>query len=155
MFFLGGVSTIFILNFVQPPKNTNQVTTQINSDPVVINTVPENKKIIDQKSITQTNNNQTNIPKITQITPPTPALAKKTDQIFTLTEVARHNNVNDCYLAINNKVYNVSNYIYKDLHPAGNASLAEYCGKVAGPVFSAIHSNRAWDLLSAYFIGKY
>lgn len=38
-----------------------------------------------------------------------------------LTEIAKHNSVNDCWLLINNKVYNVTNYLGQ--HPGGASTI--------------------------------
>ena len=65
--------------------------------------------------------------------------------------VARHATANDCYLIINNKVYNVTSYIGQ--HPGGVRNITSYCGQEATGIFAAIHSNFAWDLLSQYYIG--
>ena len=70
---------------------------------------------------------------------------------FTLTEVAQHSTKNDCYLAINNKVYNVSSYIGN--HPGGAQKIISNCGGEVTGIFAAIHSNFAWDLLTKYYIG--
>lgn len=70
---------------------------------------------------------------------------------FTVSDVYNHNTKNDCYLIINNKVYDVSSYI--GYHPAGSRVIASRCGKEVTGIFASIHSNRAWDLLARYQIG--
>jgi len=70
---------------------------------------------------------------------------------FTLTEISKHNLKNDCYLIINNNVYDVSSYI--NYHPAGSRTITSRCGKEVTGIFARIHSNRAWDLLKRYKIG--
>jgi len=65
-------------------------------------------------------------------------------------EVSKHSLANDCYLVINNKAYGVSGYL--DQHPGGRKAIIEQCGQEASRVFSAIHSNFAWDLLKNYYI---
>lgn len=105
------------------------------------------------------------IPKLTPIitpvsTPiPTPIPASTPTSIptnstpaLTRSEVAKHTSQNDCYLIINNKVYNVSSFFGS--HPGGNERILEYCGKEATGIFASIHSNYAWDLLSGYFAGN-
>ena len=71
---------------------------------------------------------------------------------ISLDEVARHNSVQSCYLAINGNVYDVTSYL--DYHPAGPGIILENCGKEVTGLFASIHSNRAWDLLARYKIGK-
>lgn len=77
-------------------------------------------------------------------TPSKPALTKS--------EVAKHSIKNDCYIIVNNKVYNISSYFGS--HPGGDSIMLSNCGKETSVVFSAIHSNSAWDLLSKYLIGN-
>ncbi len=70
---------------------------------------------------------------------------------FTMEEVSKHNSRNDCYLVINNNVYDVSSYI--GYHPGGSKTITSHCGKEVTGIFASIHSNRAWDLLKKYKIG--
>lgn len=77
-------------------------------------------------------------------TPSKPALTKS--------EVSKHSTQNNCYIIINNKVYDISNYFGS--HPGGDSIMLGYCGAEASTIFSAIHSNFAWDLLSKYLIGN-
>jgi len=71
---------------------------------------------------------------------------------FTLADVAMHHTKNDCYLAINNKVYDVSSYI--SFHPGGSRTIISRCGMEVTGIFASIHSNFAWDLLSKYKVGS-
>ncbi|MFA7285413.1 MAG: cytochrome b5 domain-containing protein [Candidatus Paceibacterota bacterium] len=68
-----------------------------------------------------------------------------------LQEVAKHNTKQDCYLIIKGGVYSVSSFI--DAHPGGVRKIVDECGGEASAVFSAIHSNFAWNLLKDYYIG--
>ncbi|MFH1668034.1 MAG: cytochrome b5-like heme/steroid binding domain-containing protein [Candidatus Komeilibacteria bacterium] len=67
-------------------------------------------------------------------------------------EIARHNTTKDCYLMINNNVYDVSLYI--NMHPGGKKIITTNCGREVTGIFARIHSNRAWDLLKNYKIGQ-
>lgn len=76
---------------------------------------------------------------------------------FTLENIANHNKETDCYLAINNKVYNVTDFI--PTHPGGQAIL-QGCGTDATTLFETRpmgsktpHSQNARDLLQLYYIG--
>lgn len=77
--------------------------------------------------------------------------SKNISGALTLSEVTKHSTRNDCYLIINNKVYNVSSYIGN--HPGGVKKITKNCGGEVTGIFTAIHSNFAWDLLSQYYIG--
>lgn len=47
------------------------------------------------------------------------------EKSFTIDEVAKHATGNDCWIAINEKVYDVSSYIPK--HPAPKSAIVKYC----------------------------
>lgn len=72
---------------------------------------------------------------------------------LTLSRVASHSRPDDCYLVINNKVYDVSSYINQ--HPGGRRNIISRCGKEVTGIFASIHSNFAWDLLSNYYVGNF
>jgi len=88
---------------------------------------------------------------LNRLYPPVAAPTVPATPTFTTAEVSTHNTAADCYLIISNKVYNVSSYLNK--HPGGVQNITNVCGKEASSVFTQIHSNRAWDLLGAYYIG--
>ncbi len=69
---------------------------------------------------------------------------------LTLYEVEKHNSPSDCYMVINNNVYDVSNYGSE--HPGGSSAIYDNCGKEVTGLFARIHSNSAWDLLKKYKI---
>ena len=46
--------------------------------------------------------------------------------ILSAAEVAKHNSSSDCWLIIENKVYDVSDYV--NSHPAGRATITPHCG---------------------------
>ncbi len=71
---------------------------------------------------------------------------------LTLAEIARHNTRNDCYLIMKDSVYSVAGFI--DQHPGGVKKITDMCGKEATKIFTAIHSNFAWNLLKDFYIGK-
>lgn len=71
---------------------------------------------------------------------------------FTTSEVAMHNSATDCYLIVNNNVYDVSSYI--NMHPGGRRAITSRCGKEVTGIFASIHSNRAWDLLKNFKVGS-
>lgn len=102
-------------------------------------------------SINQTmqNQNQNTVPGPVNVVPSVDGVPAV---VLSLEEIAKHNIVSDCYITINNSVYSVASFI--DQHPGGRQKIAEMCGKEASKVFSAIHSNFAWNLLKDYFIGN-
>ncbi len=78
-------------------------------------------------------------------------LGRLSKDSLTIKDVSKHNTKNNCYLIINNKVYDVSPYIGS--HPGGSRKIISRCGKEVTGVFSRIHSNRAWDILKKYKVG--
>jgi len=75
-----------------------------------------------------------------------------TTKTFTLDEVGRHNTPDDCWLIIDEKVYDVSDYGTD--HPGGD-TVYEGCGKDATTKFetSPPHSRYARSLLNDFYIG--
>lgn len=77
---------------------------------------------------------------------------------FTLQEVAKHNSKDDCWLLIDAKVYEVTNFI--GTHPGGEAIL-EGCGKDATELFETRpmgsgtpHSEQAREGMKNFYIGE-
>lgn len=70
-------------------------------------------------------------------------------------EVAKHNTASDCWLIINDRVYDVTKAVGP--HPGGQAILAG-CGKDATEMFfkrqdGTAHSEKAQGMLDKYYIG--
>lgn len=53
-------------------------------------------------------------------------------------ELAKHNTINDCWIAIDGKVYNVTHYL--DFHPGGVEEMMRGSGKDATDLFNQIHT---------------
>lgn len=79
---------------------------------------------------------------------------EQTDRIamYPLIEVAKHADKDDCWLVIDNKVYDVTAYAQSGFHP-GKDTILNGCGKDATEMFSQ-HSEKARLLLSKYLIGN-
>ena len=74
---------------------------------------------------------------------------------YSLADVAKHNNQNDCWLIINNNVYNATGYI--NVHPGGAQMIISACGADATSLFESINrhqSSRAQTDLSSLLIGS-
>ena len=105
----------------------------------------QNKKLASQTPIKNNGNSQ-----VTGMT--TTAIST-----FTLAEVGQHNQANDCWLIISNKVYDVTSYL--NIHPGGASTILTYCGQEATQAFATKdmnqpHSTRATNLLDNYFVGN-
>jgi cytochrome b involved in lipid metabolism len=91
---------------------------------------------------------------VNQSTPPVgPA------DVYTLTEVASHNKSDDCWIIINQKVYDVGKFLSE--HPGGASTILPYCGKEATKAFDtqdrgsgSSHSTNANNMLADYLVGS-
>lgn len=92
------------------------------------------------KEVTTDKNNQPN-------TSATVAATKS----FVLADVSKHNTGADCWLILDNKVYDVTSFIGK--HPGGEAIL-KGCGKDATRMFSR-HPESAKAMKEQFYIGDF
>lgn len=75
---------------------------------------------------------------------------------LTASEVAKHNQATDCWIIINNSVYQVTEYL--TLHPGGASIIIPYCGADATVVYDTkdgrgSHSGQANQDLSSLKLG--
>jgi len=78
--------------------------------------------------------------------------------ILNMTEISKHNNVNDCWLLINNKIYDVTSFISS--HLGNSQTILVNCGKESTQQFDSrggtgSHSSTAQSLLEQYYIGDF
>lgn len=59
---------------------------------------------------------------------------------YTLDEIAAHSTVDDCWIAVDGVVYDVSGY--DQSHPGGSARIADICGTDATDAFRGQHGNQ-------------
>ena len=74
---------------------------------------------------------------------------------FSISDVAKHNNENDCWIVIDGKVYDVTSYI--ESHPGGRV-MANFCGQDGSLAFATKgknkpHSPAAYEILKTLYIG--
>lgn len=72
---------------------------------------------------------------------------------YKMIDVQIHNKENDCWVVINDKVYNITPYLQSNSHPGGDYILFKYCGKDVTTNFIDIHSDEALKKLDQYLIG--
>jgi len=76
---------------------------------------------------------------------------------LSLTEISRHNSAADCWLVINNEVYDVTSYLRA--HPGGVGIVVPYCGQPDGTQAFATkagrgsHSSTARTELQQFLLG--
>lgn len=77
---------------------------------------------------------------------------------YTLDEVAKHSSREDCWMAVEGKVYDVTKYIASGMHKGKDAILMG-CGKDATEIYnnrpngSGAHSKLAREVMSKFAIG--
>ncbi len=73
---------------------------------------------------------------------------------YTFEEVSEHDNEDDCWIVIHDKVYDVTPYL--ESHPGGKGLVEKAAGKDATKQFyvESEHSQTAIDLLVKYLIGQ-
>ncbi|CAM0136679.1 hypothetical protein VKS41_003487 [Umbelopsis sp. WA50703] len=70
---------------------------------------------------------------------------------LSLAQIAAHNTKKDIYVAVHNKVYNVTDFIEE--HPGGEEVLLDEAGKDATESFEDIgHSDEAREILEKYYV---
>lgn len=57
---------------------------------------------------------------------------------YSLADVAKHNNVNDCWSAVNGGVYDLTSWVSR--HPGGPQAIMSMCGTDASSAFNGQHS---------------
>jgi cytochrome b involved in lipid metabolism len=80
-------------------------------------------------------------------------LVSEKAKTFTLSEIAMHNTKSDCWMSINGKVVDVTNFI--SMHPGGD-NILKGCGADASSYFNRVPSHLkgiAQKLLEKYKIG--
>lgn len=77
---------------------------------------------------------------------------------LSLQEIAKHNSINDCWMILGSKVYNITQDL--QIHPAGAGTILSYCGKDGAKGFTTKdvgvgrnHSQNAYALLNNYYLG--
>lgn len=82
------------------------------------------------------------------------------ERVLTTSEVALHATPDDCWMIVENKVYDVTPYIAAQKHPGG-AAILEGCGKEATELFmtrpmgsGTPHSENAQKGLQQYYLGE-
>jgi cytochrome b involved in lipid metabolism len=68
---------------------------------------------------------------------------------YTYSQVAKHNSENDCWIIINNNVYNVTPLV--KIHPGGEEIILSVAGQDATETFFSYHEMEL--LLNVYKIG--
>jgi cytochrome b involved in lipid metabolism len=77
--------------------------------------------------------------------------------LLSLQEISGHNKISDCWMIIENKVYNLTSYF--NAHPGGVQNILNYCGKDGTAAYAtkggagSPHSSNAHQLLVNFYVG--
>ena len=84
------------------------------------------------------------------ISPPSGA---DTSTLYTLADIAKHNDASSCWTIINAGVYDLTGWINQ--HPGGPEAILSICGKDGSAPFNAQHGSAKLqqDILAGYKIG--
>lgn len=76
-------------------------------------------------------------------------------QTYTLEQVKQHATSSDCWVIVNGKVYDVTNFLFD--HPGGEALILDHSGRDITSIMKDdmehVHSDTAYDMLNDYCIG--
>ncbi len=78
--------------------------------------------------------------------------AKGTDNTYSFEDFKVHNTAEDCWLLIDRKIYDVTQYIADQNHPGGETIL-EGCGAENGTELFSKHSEDAKAYLENFYVG--
>jgi len=72
---------------------------------------------------------------------------------ITTAEVDPHNNPADCWVIVDNQIYNVTNFL--NMHPAGAGTILPVCGQDATQLFNSVrkHNQGSLNILQDYCVG--
>lgn len=76
---------------------------------------------------------------------------KKELPVFTLKQVSEHNAETDCWVAINNRVFNITNWLAK--HPGGKSVLFNFAGTDCSDEFRIFHYTPNYKMLNTFCVG--
>jgi nitrate reductase (NAD(P)H) len=90
----------------------------------------------------------------TQVIAVKKAAAPKKDAspTYSKTELSKHAEEKDCWIAVESKVYDVTSFLAD--HPGGGASIMLCAGQDATDEFNSLHSSKARAMLEKYYIGE-
>lgn len=92
------------------------------------------------------------------LAPTRPAIAEGKLPVIDAATLAEHDSLEDCWMAIDGKVYDLSDYIPQ--HPTPPSIMKPWCGREATEGmrtkgYGRDHSSAAWAMLDDYLIGTF
>lgn len=94
---------------------------------------------------------------VAALSPAPPAVAQEEVAVISDEELARHDQPEDCWMAIEGKVYDFTTHIAE--HPTPPAVMLSWCGKEATEGmrtkgYGRDHSPAAWAMMADYLVGR-
>ncbi len=80
---------------------------------------------------------------------------RATSATYTLAQVALHSSANDCWIVVNDKIYDVATYAVQ--HPGGTRAITNDCGKDASMTFNSVPAHQGPGtaaILAQYYVGN-
>lgn len=108
---------------------------------------------------TQTNQNNSSVVSTGTTKSSASSSSSSSTTSLDLAEVSKHNTNADCWIIVNSKVYNISNYASS--HPGGSRNILNNCGKEATQAFNtkggtgSSHSPSANAMLANFYVGDF
>ena len=65
-------------------------------------------------------------------------LDAKAPKIYTMTSVSNHNTAKDCWVVVNGKVIDATNFLHE--HPGGKKAIVMFAGRDATEEFNMLHN---------------
>ncbi len=111
--------------------------------------VPEKGEVTDVRDVTLDSVPEASKPSSTLTPAPTPA----TKTGYTLAEVAQHSNASSCYIAVNDRVYDLTSFL--KTHPGGAANILKICGRDGTFLFENQHEgdSKPEAKLASFYLG--
>jgi cytochrome b involved in lipid metabolism len=103
------------------------------------------------KQITQTTNNTNNTLSNADKNIPVTSNNNSSNGKYNLAEIAKHNTAKDCWMAIDGKVYDLTEYIALGTH---KPIIVQGCGIDATQMFNEKHDAETKKLLENYYLGE-
>ena len=170
---LSGCSSAPTASETKEPVGPTQVTTAPSDSSSPVETATEEpanqtepQKVVDESSdpeepqessAPKASETKTSAPKpsVSKTPSPTPA-PTKTEAVasgYTAAQVAEKNSRSNCWVILNDSVYNLTDWITK--HPGGSGSILSLCGSDATSAFEGKHGGEARpsSILASYYLG--
>lgn len=85
------------------------------------------------------------------VTCATATTKQKVLPVYTLKQISEHKSDDDCWVAVDNRVYNITNWLSR--HPGGKSILFNFAGTDCSDEFRTFHYKPNYKLLNSFCVG--